>query len=332
MSAEQCREATGGGASLAGERHVAATGMPTGRAPLGFAVSDKPGLRGSHAPYHARVGGRELRAGVVGGEIVGHVVGAGPPVVLLHGGPGLSPEVTDTVLTELVDGYQVVSFQQRGLSPSTTSGPFDVATSVDDVRAVLDALGWQRAFVVGHSWGGHLALHVAVAMPERLLGVLCVDPLGAVGDGGNAEFEAEMNARTPEDVRREARELDKRAIHGEGTEADALKGFALVWPAYFARWDDAPQVPDVRLSVEAYSRTFASLIDELPRLEAALPYITVAVGLVAGGASPMPVSASTDTAARIPGAWVEVVEAAGHVPWHERPGCVRKALDRLAAH
>jgi hypothetical protein len=40
-------------------------------------------------------------------------------------------------------------------------------------------------------------------MPERLLGVLSVDPLGSVGDGGWPEFDEEMFRRTPEDVRDE---------------------------------------------------------------------------------------------------------------------------------
>ena len=55
--------------------------------------------------------------------------------------------------------------------------------------------------MVGHSWGGHLLLHVAVAHPERLHGGLAVDPLGGVGDGAGEAFEAEMYARTPEAVR-----------------------------------------------------------------------------------------------------------------------------------
>jgi pimeloyl-ACP methyl ester carboxylesterase len=39
-------------------------------------------------------------------------------------------------------------------------GPYTVAADVGDARRVLDALGWDMAYVVGHSWGGQLALHV----------------------------------------------------------------------------------------------------------------------------------------------------------------------------
>jgi pimeloyl-ACP methyl ester carboxylesterase len=43
----------------------------------------------------------------------------------------------------------------------------------------------------------------------------------------------------------------------------------------------------------------------------------------------MPVAASTDTADLIPGAWVDIVDGAGHFVWVEAPGAVRTALRRL---
>ena len=77
--------------------------------------------------------------------------------------------------------------------------------------------------MVGHSWGGHLLLHLAVAAPERLRGGLAIDPLGAVGDGGYQAFEAEMLRRTPEADRERAEQLDERAMRGEGGADDAVE-------------------------------------------------------------------------------------------------------------
>jgi pimeloyl-ACP methyl ester carboxylesterase len=74
-----------------------------------------------------------------------------------------------------------------------------------------------------------------------------------------------------------------------------------------------------------------SIIEALPGLEARLPEIRVPVGFVHGSGSPMPLAASTDAAERIPGAWVEVVDGAGHFVWVEAPGAVRAALRRLTA-
>jgi pimeloyl-ACP methyl ester carboxylesterase len=278
----------------------------------------------------AAVEREEIVVPVPGGHIVGWVTGDGLPVLLLHGGPGLSYGYVDGLADEIGDDYRVASYQQRGLEPSTAEGPFEVAREISDAIAVLDHLGWERAIVVGHSWGGHLLFHLAVAAPERLIGALAVDPLGAVGDGGFANFGAEMDARTPEADRERARELDERAMQGDGAPADALESLRLYWPAYFADRSTAPPMTVTGMSVAAYSGVLDSLVAQLPRLEAALPHISVPVGVVVGAQSPMPPGeAGIATARAIPGAWVEVVEGSGHFPWLERPGSVKAALQRL---
>jgi pimeloyl-ACP methyl ester carboxylesterase len=275
----------------------------------------------------------DLAAPVDGGVLAGTVTGDGPPVLVLHGGPGLSVSIVDGLVADLAPSFRVATFQQRGIEPSTTDGAFTIDEAVADVAAVLDHLGWDRAYVVGSSWGGHLAFWVAGRLPERLLGVLAVDPLGAVGDGGNAAFEAEMARRTPEVDRERAAELDRLAQEGDVSEELALDSFRLFWPAYFADPSAAPPMPDpMRLSIPAYSGLFTDLVQRLPELEASLPAITVPLGVVVGERSSIPTSAGHASADRIPGAWTEIVVGAGHLPWYESPGAVRQALDRLARH
>ena len=264
--------------------------------------------------------------------IAGRRDGSGPPVLLLHGGPGLGFDYLRDLADELAEENDVAWYQQRGQEPSAAEGPYTVAADVEDARRVLDALGWERAFVVGHSWGGHLALHVAEALPERLLGVLAVDPLGSVGDGRWPEFDEEIFRRTPEAVRARARELDELSMAGGADNELALEGMRLVWPAYFADPERAPPMPELQMASERSAEMIASIQAELPTLEAGLPRIRVPVGFVHGARSPMPLATSTDAAERIPGAWVEVVEGAGHFIWVEAPGAVRASLRRLTAN
>jgi pimeloyl-ACP methyl ester carboxylesterase len=261
--------------------------------------------------------------------IAGRRAGSGPPVLLLHGGPGLGFDYLRDLAEELADENDVVWYQQRGLAPSAAEGPYTVATDVGDARRVLDELGWDEAYVVGHSWGGHLALHVAEALPERLLGVLSVDPLGAVGDGRWPEFDAEIFRRTPEAVRARARELDELASRGAADDELALESMRLVWAAYFADPEAAPPMPELRIASERSAEMGRSIMAELPALEAGLGRIRVPVGFVHGSRSPMPLATSTDAAERIPGAWVDVVDGAGHFVWVEAPGAVRASLRRL---
>jgi pimeloyl-ACP methyl ester carboxylesterase len=268
--------------------------------------------------------------GELGGWASAHVAPDGQRVLLLHGGPGLSYGYVDGLAEDIGYAWTLASFQQRGLAPSTTEGPFDVATATADVVSVLDALGWDKATVIGHSWGGHLALHLAVAIPERLDGVLCVDLLGAVGDGGIAEFQAAMVARASQESLAMAEELDHKAMRGEAQPGDAIESLRLLWPSYYADPASAPPMPDIQMSVEAYAGLWASVGEQMAGLQQALPGVTVPMGIVMGECSPMPTSAGSDVAGLVPSAWLDVVPGAGLLPWYEAPGSVRRALIRLA--
>ena len=269
----------------------------------------------------------EVPGGSLHGWATGHV---GPRVLVLHGGPGASFEYVDGLAEEIGPGFQVATYQQRGIAPSTTEGPFAVAREIADALAVLDALSWPRAWVVGHSWGGHLLLHVAVAAPERLEGGLAIEALGGVGDGGYEAFDAEVLRRIPEADRRRAEQLDEQAMRGEGGEAAAVESMRLAWPAYFASRDRVMPFCFSAVSVEAYAKLFESLKSARAQLEASLSDVTVPFGFLAGECSPMPHDRAAGATARaIPGAWLTVIDGSGHFPWFERPGCVRAALRRL---
>jgi pimeloyl-ACP methyl ester carboxylesterase len=211
-------------------------------------------------------------------------------------------------------------------------GEFIVAEAVADIVAVLDGLGWDMAYLMGHSWGGHLVFHAAVSIPDRVFGVLSVDPLGAVGDGQAEAFGAEMLARVPEASRERARILDEKDTAGEATAEESLEALSLVWASYFADPAAAPPMPHIELSKLAAHGLWADLTARLPELESSLPAIGVPVGVLVGELSPMPPEAGIDSAERIPGAWSHIEPGAGHFVWHESPGCLVTAMDRLVAN
>ena len=271
-----------------------------------------------------------FEVGVDGGLLGGTVAGRGAPVLLLHGGPGIEWTYLRPLVDELAAGYRVAVYQQRGLPPSTAGAPYDVATQVADVLAVLGGLGWEKAVVAGHSWGGHLLLHLLATHPERVAAALAIDTLGGVGDGGEAEFDAEMRRRTPPRDLERVDELERRSMAGTADEGDLMESFRLLWPAYFAQPAVTPPFPGVQWSSAAYAATFESLHAELPGLAARLAGVAVPTVLLHGAGSPLPVTASIDTAAAIGSAAVlQVLGGAGHLPWIERPGALRTALDRL---
>jgi pimeloyl-ACP methyl ester carboxylesterase len=265
-----------------------------------------------------------------GGSLGGFLAGSGAPVLALHGGPGVSFAYLDGLVDELADGFRVALYQQRGLEPSTLEGPFTIAQAIDDAVAVLDALEWPRALVVGHAWGGHLALRLLAARPERLLGVLAVDPLGIVGDGGMAAFEAELVARTPRAGRLRAQELDERAIADQGTPEETMESLSILWPYYFADPENAPAMRLTEFSVEAFSGLITEVGTGLDQVADELATTSVPLGCIAGAGSPIPWGQAARASAELsPQAFLEVVPDAGHFIWIEAPGRVREALLRL---
>ncbi|HEY8818966.1 MAG TPA: alpha/beta fold hydrolase [Candidatus Limnocylindrales bacterium] len=275
---------------------------------------------------------------VPGGEIVATRGASGasdgpaerPPVLLLHGGPGLGAEYMVGLVQELDGLIDGILPQQRGLGPSTLEGPRDVETHVADAIQVLDHLGWERAWLVGHSWGGHLAMHIVVAHPDRVLGLITLDTLGAVGDGGAAAMTSNLVARLRYDERARLDALTarrQRDIDDPDVETEIM---TTIWPSHFHDPAAAPPFlfPRVEQPLPGVPGTVASVMAHLEArtLERGLPAYRGPALLIHGESDPLPSSASVDTAALISGARLELIEACGHFPWIERKGVARKAI------
>ena len=104
--------------------------------------------------------------------------GSGPDVVLVHGLTGdLSIWFLCRAMQELGGSHRVTAYDLRGHGYSDV--PPDGYTSADhagDLVALMDQLGIDRASVVGHSFGGVIALHAAVLAPGRVEAVALSDP------------------------------------------------------------------------------------------------------------------------------------------------------------
>jgi pimeloyl-ACP methyl ester carboxylesterase len=100
--------------------------------------------------------------------------GAGTPVVLLHG--LASQRRFWNLVAPRLAGLPVLALDQRGHGDSDRpDGAYDGATCAADLAIAMDALGWSRAVVVGHSWGGSVAATFAAEHPERTIALVAID-------------------------------------------------------------------------------------------------------------------------------------------------------------
>jgi pimeloyl-ACP methyl ester carboxylesterase len=104
--------------------------------------------------------------------------GAGPDVVLLH---AVTANMAVWLASNLVDAlardYRVTAYDLRGhgLSAATPSG-YTSAEMAEDLRGLLDVLGVGPAYLIGHSFGGVVAMHAASTYPDRVSGIIISDP------------------------------------------------------------------------------------------------------------------------------------------------------------
>ena len=95
------------------------------------------------------------------------ILGSGEPLVLVHGWGADSTMYEEQ--RELSKRFTLLLYDQRGhgrTSKSPDDSLYTIKQFAEDLRALLDALGWKRVFLAGHSMGGSVALRFALDHPE----------------------------------------------------------------------------------------------------------------------------------------------------------------------
>lgn len=101
--------------------------------------------------------------------------GPGQPIVLVHGLASTS-RIWDLVAPILNRGFRVVALDQRGHGETAKPDTgYDFATVAGDLHRFNEALGIERPLLVGHSWGGNVALECAATSPSAPRGLCLID-------------------------------------------------------------------------------------------------------------------------------------------------------------
>jgi pimeloyl-ACP methyl ester carboxylesterase len=117
--------------------------------------------------------------------------GSGAPVILLHGFPDTGDLWRNQVPALNQRGFRTIVPDMRGRGRSSKPAAisdYRLSTIVRDVTAIMDALGIQRAHVVGHDWSAAVAWLLAALVPERVDRLVAIS-VGAPGAGGKPTLE-----------------------------------------------------------------------------------------------------------------------------------------------
>lgn len=212
-------------------------------------------------------------------------------------------------------GYRAVAYDARGHGQSTVSpSPYRMGQLADDVIALLDALGVERAHFVGLSLGGMIAFDLLTRYPQRLLSAVVCDARADSPDFFAAPWDERIALARDEGMKMLASPTIARWAGAQFRESDAAR-------ALYRMICDMP--------VEGFVGTARALQDF--DFRGGLGNVRVPVTLICGendGVLPEEMGA---LAARIPGSIIELVANAGHLPNLENSGDFNAALLRHLA-
>ncbi|HEX6811791.1 MAG TPA: alpha/beta hydrolase [Planctomycetota bacterium] len=261
--------------------------------------------------------------------------GSGTPAVFLSGGPGCEVDYVVPIAEHVPTTYQRVFLEQRGTGrskpPAVDEQTMTLRLVVEDLEALRVHLQQERLLLIGHSWGGMLAMAYAASFPSR------VEALILIGTGGpTLEFQSwfgdNIDARMrPEDLeaRRYWEQAMKRGLDPDKAMTEIVRAMT---PAYFfdraKGLEFAVQVQDGFLHMKVNTLLFQDMRKSFD-LRPALSTLDRPVLIVHGHQDPIGDKTVEDIHRVIPRSKLHYIHKSGHFPWLEQPEAFRGAVEKF---
>lgn len=267
------------------------------------------------------------------------LVGRGSePVVLIHGGPGLTSDYLADDLTALADKHLLLIYDQRGIGRSTLvsdSNALAATRYAEDLEAIRKHLGRERLTLLGHSWGAAPAALYAMQYPQRVSRMILVGTIPPDQSSLTAAFQALEAARDDVTLRRMA-EL-KRIREGSPDDRAACREYYKLWfipffgskeSASLMKGDVCAGSPEsLRNKPNVDKITFASLGNW--DWTTSLRKLSFPTLVIHGALDPLPIASARRWVAAMPNARLLELKGIGHFPYVEAPDVFFAAVDRF---
>jgi proline iminopeptidase len=262
-----------------------------------------------------------------GTQIFCKSIGTGIPLVILHGGPGLDHSYFLPQMEKLADTYELIFFDQRGCGKSSIrvdSTAMTLDALVEDIDRVRDAYNLKTMNLMGHSWGGLLAMYYAIKHGDRLNSLILVNSTPPTSDLRTASFKTIGERTTREDSIAQA-SLVQTPEFKRRDPAAMQKYFRLLFRGTFRYRSMADELtltfgPDygARSKLVQYLAKDPQLqtYDLLSRLET----IRCPVLIIGSDYDLSPPEANERIRDHIEGSRYVVMQSCGHFPFIEAPG------------
>lgn len=259
------------------------------------------------------------------------------PLLCVNGGLIFSHTLLWPALAPLAARRQLIFYDQRGRGQSSVppgAARSRVEFDASDLAALPAALGISRLHLLGHSWGGGIAMLSTRDRADHLASLTLINPVGLQGSW-LPTLTASAAARLSGDALDRLLAADAAILPTAPTAADpaALREYAAaIYPAWFAH----PELAAILAPPTTSSVTGAAVSARLRRegydWRASIPALQAPGLIVHGTADLFPVSMSEETGHILgPHASLLPVADAGHNPFWEAPSIVYPAIDAFLA-
>ena len=243
---------------------------------------------------------------------------SGNVLIANHGGPGMTSHYMVSLEQLASTDFAVVTYDQRGMARSTMPPDgYGLLNYVADLEAVRKAVGVEKVHILGHSWGGLVAMRYATVHPQKARSIILVN-------SGPPDWQAMQVAQANMDQR--IAELQQQGVIPEELPTTVSERMEAIGVAYYA--DPGFEVPDELMNtfqsmdtdkVETVNRLTWSALGNYD-FTAELAGLNHPVLMLFGASDPFGLSMAETTRAALSDARVEFVllEGCGHF-WQECP-------------
>lgn len=269
-------------------------------------------------------------------------VGAGPTIIVLHGGPDFDHRYLLPDMNRLADSFRLIYYDQRGRGRSADGVvPEDVTieSEIEDIESVRRHFGIESVAVLGHSWGALLAMEYAVRHPDRVSHLVLINMAPASADDWQT-FRSELLER---------RTAEERARMDELSSSERFRRGDLEVEAEYYRLHFRPVLRPERLdAVVRRLRSEATTCDDVLRARAIeqrlyeqtwmqpgydlvpkLREVDARTLVLHGEHDFVSIAAASRVAGAVPDARFAVMRAGGHFAFLEAPDDVHANVSAL---
>lgn len=297
------------------------------------------GLLALGACTHAATAGPPTPASghvrVSGAQLYYQSLGRGDPVVVVHGGPGMDHTYMLPGMAELARTHRVIFYDQRG-GGRTTGTASRETVSLDlymgDITALADSLRLGPFTLLGHSFGGLLAIHYAARHPERLRALVLMNTVEPGRRYTIPMNDLALKKRTTQDSVEMMTLLQSDAMKRRDTSAVN----AMLRLSFRSLFADRARAEGLRLSldprtVENMATVATSLVLSMGTFDfwSVAARITSPTLIIQGVEDAMPLQMVRELQQTIPGSELVLIEDAGHFPYIEQPAPTFEAIRRF---